>query len=105
MSAASIKAVVDTALACIKDDARIVSHVYRSHKSAAAPRKLGSFYAFDALARECRAVALRNPVTSGPKDGTPSGMIEKFEVCLERIVDDSWNNGRPEHRVRSRRRR
>jgi hypothetical protein len=52
----------------------------------------------DAIARDCRS-AIKKGKSKDTGKGTPASFLQKMEVCLERIVDESWERGVPEHKV------
>jgi len=100
ISAQKIKEVSDLALANVSDDAHLVSTLFRIHKRAKPANKLWSLYVIDAISRDFRSAVKKGKGKEAGK-GSPASFLQKMEVCLERIVDESWQNGLPEHKVSS----
>ena len=92
-------------LPCAQNDAHLVSTLFRIHKRAKPANKIWSFYVVDAISRDCRsslkAAAVKGKAASSSK-GSAASFLQKMESCLERIFDEIWERGLPEHRVRIR---
>jgi hypothetical protein len=124
LSSSRIKGVTDLAMQNVKvrsvvqevcshparpqNDAHLASSLFRTHKRAKPANKLWALYVLDAIARECRSQVRRTAKSQdagnnspGPAaDGTPGGFLAKVETFLERMIDESWERGLPDHKVR-----
>jgi protein NRD1 len=83
-----------------------VSTLFRLHKRAPASHKLSALYLIDAVVRECKVRAKRAGGGAGKQNGkeqeesgTFVGLLQKMERCLERLVDEAVQRGKPEHKV------
>jgi hypothetical protein len=76
----------------------MVSSLFRLHKKAKPSHKLWALYVIDAIAREAKNVVKKGKARDNGK-GSAITFLQKLEVCLERIVDESAERGPPEHKV------
>lgn len=82
-----------------------MSALYRVHKRAQASNKITSLYIIDAIARAAKKEAKGSHKGKEKDDGSQaSSFLQKLEAVLGKIVSHNWEEGLPEHRVRSSRR-
>ncbi|KAI6149494.1 hypothetical protein BKA82DRAFT_995230 [Pisolithus tinctorius] len=90
LSASKMTKLTEIALKTLKDDAKLVAILYRTHKSLPDSAKVSSLYAFDALARAARSSVTKHGLTADPNagKGNAATFLLKMEGVLEGLFRD-----------------
>ncbi|KAH9036435.1 hypothetical protein EDB84DRAFT_1437675 [Lactarius hengduanensis] len=84
---------------CEKNDAQMVSTLYRTHKALQPQYKVPSLYAFDALARAARSHATKHGFAGDSRPGNSATFLLKLEAILEGLFRDMMGSGVSEGKV------
>ncbi|KAJ3933136.1 MAG: hypothetical protein NXY57DRAFT_1000000 [Lentinula lateritia] len=85
LSASKMTKLTELAMKLMKDDTRLVSILYRTHKSLSATAKVSSLYIFDALARAAKHQVNKQNLSGDIN--APEGNCATFLLKLQGILD------------------
>ncbi len=85
----------------LQDDTKLVSILYRTHKTLPPVAKISSLYVFDALSRAARSHANKHPQANDPRsvEGNSATFLLKVEGILEGLFSDMVALEQPEAKV------
>jgi hypothetical protein len=85
----------------VQNDTKLVSILYRTHKSLHPACKISGLYAFDALARAAKSYATKHKQTAhgAVEKGNCASFLLKLEGVLDGLVKDMLKSGHEEAKV------
>ncbi|KAL4259314.1 CID domain-containing protein [Pleurotus pulmonarius] len=98
VSARKMNNLTEIAMKSLKDDTKLVSILYRTHKTLPPVAKISSLYVFDALSRAARSHANKHPQANDPRsaEGNSATFLLKVEGILEGLFSDMVALEQPE---------
>ncbi|KIM34112.1 hypothetical protein M408DRAFT_90756 [Serendipita vermifera MAFF 305830] len=100
LSGTKITKLQELAMKALKHDTKLVSMLYRTHKSLPTSQKVSSLYVFDALARAAKHQANKRSLPikeiGSDKPGNAGTFLFKLEGILDGLVEDMVAVGTPE---------
>lgn len=91
-------------LNAVQDDTKLVSILYRTHKSLSPAHKINSLYAFDALSRAARSQVSKHNLVGdlNTEPGNCATFLLKIEGVLDGLIRDMVTTKHAEAKVSSR---
>lgn len=106
LSASKMTKFQEMAMKSLKHDTKLVSMLYRTHKSLPKSQKISSFYVFDALARAAKHQANKHSLAieerPSDKPGNAGSFLFKLEGILDGLVEDMMTVGTSEANEKTR---
>ncbi|KAH7926055.1 hypothetical protein BV22DRAFT_1033339 [Leucogyrophana mollusca] len=102
LSASKMTKLTEIALKSMEHDTKLVTILYRTHKSLPAAAKVSSLYAFDALSRAARNQVTKRGITGdiNSEQGNAATFLLKVEGVLDGLFQDMIAANNPETKVR-----
>ncbi|GAW00488.1 rna maturation rna-binding [Lentinula edodes] len=98
LSASKMTKLTELAMKLMKDDTKLVSILYRTHKSLSAAAKVSSLYIFDALARAAKHQVNKQNLFGdiNAPEGNCATFLLKLQGILDGLFKDMVLSGTPE---------
>ncbi|KAG8768924.1 hypothetical protein FRC15_004865 [Serendipita sp. 397] len=100
LSASKLTKFQEMVMKSLKHDTKIVTMLYRTHKSLPKNQKVSSLYVFDALARAAKHQASKHSLAikeiPSDKPGNAGTFLFKLEGILDGLIEDMIKVGTPE---------
>ncbi|KAG8964921.1 hypothetical protein FRC03_001221 [Tulasnella sp. 419] len=102
VSQSKIQSITSLALKNMENDTKLISILYRTHKTLPATSKVSSLYVFDALARAARNHATKTKADQKAVTGNSATFLSKMEGVLDGLIRDMVLCGAPEAKEKTR---
>ncbi|KAG6868741.1 hypothetical protein C0993_011320 [Termitomyces sp. T159_Od127] len=101
LSASKMSNLTDIAMKSMENDTKLVSTLYRTHKSLPPTAKVSSLYVFDALSRAAKHHVNKNGLSGDGKstEGNCATFLSKIEGVLEGLFQDMMTVGNSEAKI------